>query len=413
MKASPSQVSNYYNQLMKYLFILFFVIFFVSCEDNSNKIDKEQSKTIPVSIEEAKEIPMSELFSKLQYITLKTDSENQIGRITKIQVTDKYIALLDDAKKGVWIFTRMGSLLNFIAVPDGNGPGEVTFLFDFDIDDQNRIHAIGRFKMVVYNLDGTLQNEFTFKYPGYKFSYFSESDIYAIYTYGSSYQTGQIDNTGSNIIFIDSSGKLQETALPVQLFKGNIKIIIPDNFPSFNGKQLFVGHPDPVVYQIEPGSLKERYILDFGNHSVPPETYELRENYTSETRFIVKEILDKGFITFIMRVLETKKWAIFDFQVANGKRHYAIHDKTKDTTGVASHLVNDIDYGLSPFFDTATDSKIFTIVQPNDLLKRLQKIKQENPELLRGSKMQNLLNLTDTLSTFDNPIIMEATVKPN
>jgi len=397
---------------MKYLMTILGLAVMIGCgEQTPIEINNKDATTIPVEIDQAEEMPMSAIFSELRYITLNTGNEPQIGRITKMQITDEFISMLDEAQKGVWIFNREGELVKFISVPEGYGPGEVITLFDFYIDDQNRIHILGRNKVVEYNLDAELENEFQFKYPGYKFSYFPDSDLYLIYSYGSLYQSGTIQNTGSNLMFINSSGELEDQALPIEFEKRGIKIIVYDNFPTYGDQKLFFGHPDPIVYEVSPEQINMRYFLDFGEHAVTAETYDLRENYNSENKFILEEIIQKGLVTFIMRTLETTKLTGFDFQVTNGTRYYAFYDKQNDSVAVASNLVNDLDYGIEPIFRTASNNKMFAVVQPHKLINKAETLRQDNLEQFKKPKVQDLLALTDSLTTYDNPIIMEMTVR--
>jgi hypothetical protein len=109
------------------------------------------------SIKTVDSVQMSSIFGKARAIILEETDYSLIGRISKFQVFDNYIFVLDsDVAKKLFVFDKKnGKYLQQIGSL-GQGPGEYIEIRDFCLDVANReiyIYDAGKFRLHKYNMD--------------------------------------------------------------------------------------------------------------------------------------------------------------------------------------------------------------------------------------------------------------------
>jgi hypothetical protein len=109
------------------------------------------------SIKTVDSIKMSSIFGKARAIILEETDYSLIGRISKFQVFDNYIFVLDsNVAKKLFVFDKKnGKYLRQIG-SFGQGPGEYIEIRDFCLDVANReiyIYDAGKLRLHKYNMD--------------------------------------------------------------------------------------------------------------------------------------------------------------------------------------------------------------------------------------------------------------------
>jgi hypothetical protein len=214
------------------------LLFFVSCGQETS-VPNIDVQNINIEIEEAGEIRMSEYFSSIEYIQLKTPKESPIGSIFKIIERDGKLLLFDRKRSSIWVFDDFGNFLNEITIPVGRGPGEVEYLADVFVSKNSLIHAVGQFKIVVYNLNGRLEESFNIDFNPFYIFYDEELDLYSGYV--ATMLNPNVDEKykNQNILFFDKTGEIKGSALRIREGAEGIRFNIPNYFTEYKDEIFF------------------------------------------------------------------------------------------------------------------------------------------------------------------------------
>ncbi|MCC5907885.1 MAG: 6-bladed beta-propeller [Balneolaceae bacterium] len=395
--------------------VLLLCILFISCTQNKEELYiPDDLETIYVNLEEAGILKMSDFISDIEYVYLETPDDRPIGRIRKLLMNDSYFGFYDQAKKSIWIFTKNGEYVNEVIIPHGKGPGELENFEDVILTDQGEIHALGSFKIVVYDIKGNFIDETTFDFLIYSFEYVSSLEEYVGSTENNTmYGFLENDHAGHNLLYFDKEGTITRSSLPILNGREELGYIVPNRFPSFRDQKIYFPHLVDVIYTLTDSTVTPRYHIDYGVHSIPESAFDRRKNYSSAPEgifeFTNEEILSNGYITYLNFFLETDLFV--HIQSSTGeKRFTAIYNKqTQETKVGTGRLKNDIDFGYVPIFYESYDNALYTIIESNDLLRHINEIYENDPEKYADPKMRRLIELAHDLTDNNNPILKIAT----
>jgi len=136
--------------MKKILFNVSVILYCISCISQSLKVQNSEDKLI-IDFDQVKYsdtcLLASNLFKSVKIIPLETNVSCLIGMITKIEVIDDYILIMDNfIANSLYLFDREGRFIRKIGSM-GQGPGEYVSISDFTIDRENK---------TVYLRDGRL-----------------------------------------------------------------------------------------------------------------------------------------------------------------------------------------------------------------------------------------------------------------
>jgi len=401
---------------VRYLFAALFLFVAISCDPSNEAGYSEPASLtrIKVDIDQARTLKMSEFFSGITYFHLETPDNTPIGRIEKITVRDPYIALYDRQKASVWIFTKDGDYVNEINIPPGRGPGELEHLQDAFFGEDHLIHVMGAFKLLVFDLNGNVVGENNIDYMVYNFYYDPDSELY----FGNA---GSILNANippqhksRRLFAFRKDGSVQASYLPIEKMKQGIDFSVPNYFPEFRDQVYYFEHLSDTVYTLEGTDLTPVYYLDFGRYKIPAEVFSRRTNYSKEiwqwVEFVENEL--KGKYIVYKHNFELTNEFIY-FKINTGEEGYVVfYDRNSNNIHIGrNNLVNDIDYGYSPFFYLSSDSSLYSYVEANSFLRHMNNIYENEPEKYDSPKMHRLRELAQRLGESHNPILMRLDFK--
>jgi hypothetical protein len=401
---------------MRLISTVFFIFLFTSCTESKNELYiPDDLETIHVNLEEAKDLKMSDFVSDIEYIPLQTPKGRPIGRVRKFLINDSYLGFYDEARKSVWVYTKNGEYINEVIIPEGKGPGEIENLEDVILTDQGEIHALGSFKIVVYDVSGDFINETTFDFWIYSFEFISSSEEYVGCAENLMNRMLQNEHTGHNLLFFNKEGTITKSSLPIPNGREEMGFIVQNRFPTFQDQKFFFPHLVDVIYSITDSTVVPRFHLDYGINSIPESVFDRRKNYSSgpegRLEFISEELVSNDYISYLEFFLETDLF--IHIQISTGRNRYTVmyNKKTKQTKIGDGRLVNDIDYGLVPYFYESFDNALYTVIEANDLLRHLNDIYENEPSKYADPKMKRLRELANSLNENSNPILQIATFK--
>lgn len=401
---------------MKYFIIIVALFLCISCaNEETSRVPLAELQEISVNIDEAVDtLNMSDYFSGLSYVPLKSPEGVPIGRIRKFMIKKDRLAFYDEAANRVWVYSKSGQYQNHVTIPLGRGPGEIIRMNDVIVDESGLIHAIGEFKIVVYNTDGEFIRETNFEFFIYAFTYLENDDLYVGYA-GNSLNT-QMNNShaGHNLLFFDRNGKVVDSAIPIPNGREHMKAIVPNNFPSYD-ETLFFPHLSDTVYTVDSDRPLPRYSLNFGDRSIPEEVFGRRKNYSDivyEWReFREKEIMENDYVSYLFFFNETKRYIHFRISTESDQYNVIYDKKSGKSTVGPRKLTNDIDFAYQPFFYESSDTALYTVIEAGDLIRELNYLYENEPEKYRHPNTQDLVKIAQNISENSNPVLQIATFK--
>ena len=396
--------------------ILIFAIF-LSCESsNQRSISSQNVETIQVDLDSSQSsLNMSEFFSELNYYEIKSLPGESVGRIRKVMVQDDFIGFYDEARQCVWINRIEGEFVEKVSIPRGRGPGEIERLSDVIFTENDQVHALGAFKIVVYDLEGNLLNEIKLDFFIYKFVYEPTAERYIGYAANSLNTQLNNNHSGKNLIIFDTNGEIIDSKIPIPKGRDHMKFMISNRFPEYKNETLFFPHLSDTVYNVSENKIVPKYALDFNENSISQEVFNKRENYSLVPQewvdFNESELINNDFVMFHFFFNEVESF--LHFRVGTGENVYnIIYDKNNDVAHVGPEkLTNDIDNGFVPFFYETDDNRMYSVIESNELLRHMNQVYENNYETYTDPKMSELRDLVQTLSDNSNPILQIATFK--
>jgi len=401
---------------MRSILIILFIILFSSCVDEKKELFiPEDLETIQINLEEAKDLKMSDFVSDIEYIPLQTPHGRPIGSIRKFLINESYLGFYDEARKSVWVYLSDGEYVNEVEIPVGKGPGELENLEDVILTDQGEIHALGTFKIVVYDITGNFIEEISFDFWVYRFQYIASTEEYVGSAENLMNRMLQNEHTGHNLIFFNKKGMITRSSVPIFNGREEMGYMVPNRFPTFQDQKIFFPHLVNVIYSITDSTVVPRYHLDYGVNSIPEFVFDRRKNYSltpeGKFEFINQELLSNGYVNYLEFFIETDVFIYL--QVSTGRKRYTIiyNKKTKKANIGNDRLINDIDYGYKPLFYESHDNTLYTVIESNHLLYHLNDLYENEPEKYADPKMRRLRELAHSRTENSNPILQIATFK--
>ncbi|TYP93633.1 6-bladed beta-propeller protein [Fodinibius salinus] len=396
-------------KILNYLLLFLTLLFLNFCNHTTkSKVIERNKKKLAIDLEGSKTVQMSDIFQNIQYLKLENKKEQLIGKVRKILIRDSKIFIFEKNTPSIFIYGFSGKFINQIKITKGRGPQEMLYARDFTVNTQlNEIIVLGFQEIHKYSYKGEFLDRISIKIDPDKITLLPGSG-YALFMNNSTYSSGEIENTGFNLLYFDEE-KVFRRFLKIEKYKSGLGFGVTNNFPRYNGKQLLYFHPSYNIYELKKDKIAVRYTLDFGPYNVPESLFRERKNLKKGYKFIEKTI-NREYASYISRFLETDHLIYFSIFWDRQKSYPVFYLKKKDKSVVAKKLVNDIDNGLTPYFKAKYKNELVTEIQPSDLLKKAKAIKKM-PESKRNKHEKELLEFAKNLDPLDNPVLMFAQIK--
>lgn len=339
------------NVKMKNIFaIIICCLIATSCVNNSPIVKNRKSNCI-IDLDTSVYLPSSnDLFSKIEIIPLETNKESLLiySSSLKHQVYKDKHYFLSPKQNKLFVFDRQG---NFVKTIDktGNGPGEYTMIYDFEIsrfDDRlNLMTPHG--KVLIYDSDGEKYLE-SFDLPDsiravHQFKILSKD----IYVFSSSSEK-------SDLYFyskLENSIKKSLVTMPNFLFSTPYNYGRTPFYYYKDSLRYFMGY-DGTVFNIDPSNfnLEKRYFLDFGKQNF--KLSDLPTNESPMYYFEYSKSMSDKIVSSFARYFETHKYLISWFRFRNNVFHL-FFNKIENNHLVVGKLKEGVELNFA-FFETDT-----------------------------------------------------------
>lgn len=385
------------------IFVVFLsVIFACSRTDKPDLPEAEEVISInPGSVSKEK-VKYSAIFDSLNYIFIPTDSNFLIGKVDKLLVTDDYIFVMDQKmSRSVFGVNKKGDKLLHIN-KTGRGPGEYALMTDIAYNPKQRellIYCKIRQCILHYSLDGKFLHEEKNPFKIRKFC-----PIEGCYAFHCEYyENNKLYKSGlsPNVILSD----LQK-ALPLQVsayFKPPVNqgLVLNTNcqFSAWEDTVSIKPDHNNIVYHITADKIIPKYRLDFGAYNMDERYWNMVRKDGAKYRDIKEFITESGLCESFW-FLESSDYIYFSYK-QKGERYDVLYSKNTKKIKHLRYYQNDMDK-ITLFYPKAIyKNKLYCLLKSEEVTKMQQVLPGELPD-----------KLLKHVDEFDNPIIVEFTLKP-
>lgn len=251
--------------MRKYFFIIFsFCLISCSPKDDANNEVEE--------IIFSKKDILLEHYLEYKFIPLETCDESLLGHLTKVEIVEDKIYILD-AYKGhnIYVFDMNGKFLSTIG-EKGSGPKEFVSPFDFIIDAKNRSIIIDdrhKQRLLYYNLDNyefVTSKKIPFSYTDF---HLLENDCF-VFLYMAGYDTAERGREGKYAVITDSSFDIINSFYDADFRSHYSSSISKNRIYKSNQKTYLYHHLFPYVYEVDAKGGRCVHKISFDSFSFPP-----------------------------------------------------------------------------------------------------------------------------------------------
>jgi len=363
---------------IKFFYILFSALALSSCQTGKNE---NTGAELSIDINQSGNLS-SILDSCYTYTILESREESLIGEISKIELSEDRIYILDSRYKAVFIFDKKGKFINRIK-KIGQGPGEYTSLTDMEILNSD-VYVLARNRVVVYGEDGAWIK--TILLDTHYSNFHLLSDKYIIL------YSGKTNSTMYDFTLYDYVNKsIIKRFFPYETSDG----YIPYNSPFYvtDSRELLIAKEyDYNIYSFADDNLNQKYTLKFNTtHSIPQ-----KDKNVSMIEFH-DQLSRMNVVTRINCLNKSEKYIILAFPLFHDdlgiRTHFALIDY--QTREIKHIRLGDIIDSAFPYFDEPSLIKNGYVVCP-----------VEADRLIRMEKNFTSLSLfKDKISEDDNPVL--------
>lgn len=328
---------------IRILFILSIsiTVFFTSC---NNSVSLKSGIIIDLDKNVQKTIKYSSFVDSISYIPLETNDSCTIGQVKDIQIADSFIFVLDKKQPVIFIFDQHGNYLNKID-HQGQGPGEYGWIVQFYYNENRKSISVctasGACKIIEYDLQGNLINEFNSNYFVGDLYQFDNGDYLVS-------RIGRIDKPLSAVLICDSKGNSKKELLQRDTTytidcSDSWELEIFDNTINFMSPLL-----DNTVYNYKNGKLNKT--LSFSVLPAPNKDF-----YTKKLNVLG---LGPHYLRTIYK--ESNKWIYFAFSSNSKGLRILLYNKLTGEYQIAQDTENDIDNKEFIAQTSASENNTFT-----------------------------------------------------
>ncbi|WP_106831223.1 6-bladed beta-propeller [Parabacteroides pacaensis] len=375
--------------------VLLFLLF--GCKEKTSRILEDKIYVVDVNVsDDMKNIgdTGTEYFIDCQFIQLDTDTNNVIGEVSKIIVTDGRIYILDTFKaQSVFIFDTTGKYINKI-YRQGKGPGEYLQVTDIFYDEREKTINLldSRGKILIFNKDGNVyKKEINFRFYAFNF----QKDINGNYIFNS--KNNPFSSFNDKITVFSSTQKKMYSAFPISE-EWKYKSSGIENELIKSGEQIFyIPQLETDVYKITSDSVQLKYHYNFGKYNFPDQYKNPKYIFPPHPISLVNYILE------LKLFCETKKYLLAKF-LFHGQYRINIYDKQKRKSYSYNLIDNPLIEPIS-FGDiiAMNDDFIITMHSANDVFNMIH---NEELQVKYKDGIQKIKNqLSRPLNEDDNPIL--------
>jgi hypothetical protein len=395
------------------IFSLLFLIFFISCNKQS---DRTSIPRYLINPENSKTLIYSEVISDEEYLKLDIDSLNPIGSIDQlIRYGDGYF-ILDKRTNKVLKYSLDGKF-KFVVSRQGKGPGEYVDISSISISSKDSLLVIfDQMAMAIryYSaIDGSFKSTVKLDFLPLEITCLDEGKIAACMNFTPHPKEMKMKSPNNLIYFRD----------PEQILNAFLPFDPEWVIPNYSGGQIFSNSTDGVffmptfydeVYALDSKSCRPILTLDFGKYNFRKEIFD-GFNSSSER---LDNLYRSNMVFSKAGFHEFDSSYFFEFSW-KGIGYWALINKANGLVRTARGIKNDLSGIPSGIYIGAEGNRMFQAIEPywiisdkNRFLAESKNTSLSAEERLRyKTQYLHIDSLFPNLSDSDNPVLGILTLK--
>ncbi len=389
------------------LLIILLIGFLISCNNSENMKLKNNCINVDYAIKNIANINQPDLFSKINYIRLQTDSNSIVSGHPRFCCDNNFI-ICSSFKRILLFNKKTGAFYKEIGEYDKSPNGYWYTLFGLFFNEEKTIIYAGDWNYAICGYYYDNKKIVPFQQPNtpgfYSFGYINDS-IYTGFLGNDRKDKIIVFNKRGNILNIFTNNIFDNS--DSRNFRRNSYEVI---FYRANGQLNFKEVYNDTLFKVNPSTLIPRYIFDLGKYSPPAEKREEMEKIIS--RDILGNVtmkLDNYIVTGVL--CESKRYILFEFRF---KRidYWGFYDKQKGETYVRKEKDNllmngiEIPFRLKRAFINQKNQELITFIEAYQVISWMK----NNPEKVKLLPKQLQVQLKEVQES-DNPVIIIAKLK--
>ncbi|MDR1779344.1 MAG: 6-bladed beta-propeller [Tannerella sp.] len=319
------RIKEVMNQLKNWALTLVCVFVLLSCKQQGGVMS---TLLLTVDYTDGSEVVLSDYVDDVSVVALETDDDCLIGDVSKVQLFNGVIYVLDMRSNTLYAFDSAGGYVNKL-YRVGQGPGEYLSLTDFEVTgDGVYVLDISTHKIICHGYDFRLLSEVKFNTLGS--SFMMADDGYWLYN--------EYSGSGDDFqLSYNKAGELIERHFPRQTEPNKNYYMASSNvFQKSGGTLYFSPRFGNTIYKAEADSWLPVYELSFAD-----------KTYTSEMTISDDDVIENRYI-FRRNFYILNSYVVVDYMF-NRMRYFVFCDKAAGA--VQSGAVhNDLIAGYERFF---------------------------------------------------------------
>lgn len=380
---------------MKKLIIFFLALIVLHSCNEQNKMKGNSSDAVPtiltVDVNYKNRLYLSEFVDSVKYIKLETTKQALLSdNISKIRIIDSMLILFDYKK--IYVFDINGKF-EFTIGNVGEGPGEYTYPYDFNVDKLNQtveVLDLVRQKIIIYKLlDGSFANEFSsIVYP----------DNFMKTKYGNYLIEGEsYDAESSNIyslFLIDTNRNIIDRFILEDPLEDEFGYKSTNTFSEIDDNIYFSKGLSGMIYCINNGEISLQYKIDFSSSNL-----DLKNAYKAGYRTLGEILRNTNYVIPFTGHLQNERYLFYNYHINNQRRNL-IYDK--DNKVYKYGLIdNDLDPFPVAFITGISESTLIGSLSADRFISTLSN--NQGNQVLTKPEVSKLIR---ELKPSDNPLIV-------
>lgn len=392
---------------MKNLTSILLIILLCSCDRSKNQTTVDDLIKIDLlSDAEMTLSNLSEIASDIQYIRLQTIDSSLISRIDKVVITGDNI-YVNNRGADIICFDKIGTFLGRLSKA-GRGPGEYTFIQDFDISsDSKKLILLSNGKILLYKIN---DNEFIFSksidlYEGVlRISFIPGTDNILLSNgpwFGNESSLNLVINLDRDTLLLKPNCyKYEKLGSGFRSKNDAIQYKLGD-------KDCFKeGFSDTIFYVTSKLDRLSPHLILNSRGTVPPPKVRGDMEYAKAHAIEFSSVA----VTY-----EVPRY-IFYYYMYKSLRHKIIYDKVsnrKYELALENALIDDLNGGpnIDLNMQNCTGTYFYALVDAIKLKKYIQSDDYTNATVKELKKKVDLKGIADSLKETDNPLLIIVTPK--
>lgn len=379
-----------------FMFILLFSIL-LSCSKVSQE-NKEAVVTIAISKDSCRTFQFSKYLENPVFIPLETSQNSMIGQISKLEITDDYIFILDkDITKNLFLFAKDGKFIRKIG-RQGKGPHEYISIDDFFFDPKKQqIQMLDNqtTQIKIFDMEGNFIRAIkTGLFGTYGFAPLSKADEYILF------------GINDNYLNIFSENKISKTLLPKSKNENTI-FFYPSNymFSSYQDEVFSYVPFSPIIYQVTNADIHPYYYFDFGKNSLPQSFFEThdKDNWN-------KGVTSNKYVYTLSNLSHTNDYLLLSASYGSSSFSSLISRKNNQPVISTKRYKDDLTFVLPYPHKIYGANKLVAITEPTNWsnYKKAIAFQKKDPQ---PAILNKLKELEQQVKNSDNPVLVIYDIK--